>query len=446
MRLAVKVYLATSVIATLGTFAVGGGATYLAYQQERTALSEAISLDASEIDPNSIDALSDAIAVGIASDVPISIAYIDPAGLVSLIHNDGPNITSKPSEQTLSAASTLVLEVKGNLVRSIELDNGGYLYLKASLGDALGNLQRNVLNSVAIYLGVLVSMILLVWLTLRRDLRSIRRINAAATRIANGELDSKLPNKTGNSEVEQLSRSLSQMVSRLQDALDSERQSKRAIETFIGDASHELRTPLTVIRGYSELLSKAETKDEAFTKSALAKIVTEVDRMNRLVEDLLLLARMGQQQKLDLEPVEVHDLALEAVEALNVLDPQRRVEHSLAQVTLQTDRDLLAQFFNNAISNIHRYVPAKAKARIKLTSTKKFVTITIEDAGPGLPSGAYKAGIRSFERFDDSRSRASGGSGLGMSIMAGIAEALGGEVKLSKSGLGGLCVTLKLPL
>jgi two-component system OmpR family sensor kinase len=445
MRLAVKVYLATSLVATLGTFAVGGSATYLAFEQERTALTDAINLDASEIDPNSIDALSDAIAVGIASDVPISIAYIDPSGLVSLIHNDGPNIVAKPSEQTLSAASTKVLELKGNLVRSLEMDNGGYLFMKASLKPAQSHLERNVWNLLAIYLGVLASMFLLVWLTLRRDLRSIRRINAAATLIAEGEIDAKLPNKTGNSEIEQLSRSLARMVGRLQEALESERQSKKAIETFIGDASHELRTPLTVIRGYSELLSSAESKDEAFAKNALAKIVTEVDRMNRLVEDLLLLARMGQQQKLDLEPVEVHNLALEAVESLNILDPKRRVDHTLEQVTLHTDRDLLVQFLNNAISNIHRYVPLKAKASITLSATKKFVTLAIEDGGPGLPAGAYKAGIRSFERFDASRSRESGGSGLGMSIMAGIAQALGGEVRLSKSTLGGLCVTLKLP-
>lgn len=445
MRLSLKVYLATSVIATLGTFAVGGSATYLAYEQERTTLADSINQDASEIDPNTIDALSDAIAVGIASDVPISIAYIDPSGLVSLIHNDGPNITTKPTEQTLVSSSSKVLEVKGNLVRSLAMDNGGYLFLKASLKPAQGNLQRSVWNLLAIYVGVLASMFLLVWLTLRRDLSSIRRINSAAVRIADGELEAKLPNKTGNSEVEQLARSLARMVNRLQDALASERQSKKAIETFIGDASHELRTPLTVIRGYSELLSNSDGKDREFSKSALQKIVSEVDRMNRLVEDLLLLARMGQQQKLDLEPVAIHDLALEAAESLNVLDPSRRVEHELDQVTLDTDRDLLTQFFNNAISNIHRYVPAKAKASIAVKATKKFVAITVEDAGAGLPDGAYKAGIRSFERFDESRSRESGGSGLGMSIMSGIASTLGGEIKLSKSKLGGLCITLKLP-
>jgi two-component system OmpR family sensor kinase len=167
--------------------------------------------------------------------------------------------------------------------------------------------------------------------------------------------------------------------------------------------------------------------------------------MTALVNDLLLLARLGERRTGELTKVELDSLVQEAFGDLQILDPKRPIDLKLAQVSIHTDSELVNRFLSNVTSNIHRYVPASAAVRVSLTESRDTVRLVIEDAGPGLPKAAYSEGIRSFKRFDSSRSRGSGGTGLGMSLMAGIAENLGGHVSLSKAKLGGLAVTLKLP-
>jgi two-component system OmpR family sensor kinase len=441
MRLTTKVYLATTLVATIGTGAIGSTSVLLSYQNEIGRVSKTLTSDTALIDASSYEALSDAITVGQASSYPISIAYLDSSNRLSQIHDDGLTIKKAPDATTLKKSLSRPVTVGDVMVSSLELETGGYLVFESSIAQTNSDLRANVQRLVTIYLATLASMTLLVWLTLRRDLRSIRRINAAALRIASGDLEASLPDKRGNSEIEGLSRSLRKMVQKLKDAIELERDSKAAIENFIGDASHELRTPLTVIRGYSELLPQT---DAAGAKKASEKIIREVDKMSALVNDLLLLARLGEKRSTQNSRVELDSLVHEAFADLGVLDPQRPIELKLAEVSIDSDSELISRFLNNATSNIHRYVPAKAKVRVTLTKKAGSVKLVIEDAGPGLPKQAYREGIRSFKRFDKSRSKDAGGTGLGMSIMAGIADALDGSVKLSESKLGGLAVTLTL--
>jgi signal transduction histidine kinase len=328
------------------------------------------------------------------------------------------------------------------VISSIKLSYGGYLIFEASIKQANNDLRANLTRLITVYLATLASMVLLVWLTLRRDLRSIRRINSAALKIAKGDLDASLPEKRGNSEVEELSRSLRKMVKKLTRSIEIERESKAAVENFIGDASHELRTPLTVIRGYSELLPTANAE---LRKSASEKIIREVDKMTELVNDLLLLARLGETRKTEFTKVELDSLVHEAFGDLQVLDPARPIELKLAEVSLISDQELINRLLANITSNIHRYVPAGAKVKVTLKQLKSTVELSVEDAGPGLPKQAYREGIRSFKRFDKARDKTGGGTGLGMSIMAGIAENLGGSIKLKPSKLGGLAVVVELP-
>jgi two-component system OmpR family sensor kinase len=442
MRLTTKVYLATSLIATLGTGAIGSTAVLFSYENEVSRVKAALVNDAALIDGTSVDALSDAITVGQASASPISIAYQDSGKRLSQIHDDGLKINSAPSAANLKQAEKAPVAIGDILVSAVPLDTGGHLIMEASIAQANQDLRANVTRLAFSFALTLAAIYLLVWLTLRRDLRSIRRINAAALRIAEGDLEASLPDKRGNSEVEGLSRSLRKMVARLNSAIEVEKASKKAIESFIGDASHELRTPLTVIRGYSELLPDADKKT---AKSASEKIIREVDKMTALVNDLLLLARLGERRTGELTKVELDSLVQEAFGDLQILDPKRPIDLKLAQVSIHTDSELVNRFLSNVTSNIHRYVPASAAVRVSLTESRDTVRLVIEDAGPGLPKAAYSEGIRSFKRFDSSRSRGSGGTGLGMSLMAGIAENLGGHVSLSKAKLGGLAVTLKLP-
>ena len=442
MRLTTKVYLATSLVATIGTAAIGSTAVLFSYDVEVSRIRSALVQDSALIDGTSMDALSDAITVGQSSASPISIAYLDPSDRLSQIHDDGLKIKRTPSSAKLKKAIDAPVVMGDVLLSTVALDSGGYLIFEASIAQPNKDIRANLTRLGLIYLVTLASMYLLVWLTLRRDLRSIRRINAAALRIANGDLSAGLPDKKGNSEVEGLSRSLRKMVARLSDAIEAEKASKKAIESFIGDASHELRTPLTVIRGYSELLTAADKKTAV---NASEKIIREVDKMTALVNDLLLLAKLGERRVSELVKVELDSLVQEAFADLQVLNPKRPISLKLAEVSTETDSELINRFLANVTSNIHRYVPANAEVKVSLAQTSSHVTLKIDDAGPGLPKEAYKEGIRSFKRFDASRSKSAGGTGLGMSLMAGIAENLGGEVVLSKSKLGGLAITLKLP-
>lgn len=441
MRLTTKVYLATALVATVGAASIGTSNVILSYETKVSGIKAVMVENASLIDATSVDAVSDAITIGEVSTLPMSISYVGPEGSLSLIHDDGPALTKDLDAKTLERALIAPVESGENLVSAIDLSNDGHLLFSSSIQEAQGERTEDLNRTLVLYLFTLAGMVLLVWLTLRRDLRSIRRINAAALKIAEGDLEAELPDKRGNSEIEQLSRSLRGMVTKLQEALDAERARKSAMESFIGDASHELKTPLTVIRGYSELLPEANSE---LRKSASEKIVREVDKMTTLVNDLLLLARLGEKDQANKVSCNLTALVTEAAENLRLMNPDRKISLNLQEVELSTDSGLLERFLANAISNIHRYVPVTAQAQFTLTKRGRVTTLTIEDAGPGLPAAAYRGGIRSFTRFDKSRSKDAGGSGLGMSIMAGIAENLGGVVKLSKSILGGVSIRLTL--
>lgn len=219
------------------------------------------------------------------------------------------------------------------------------------------------------------------------------------------------------------------------------------MQEFLGDASHELRTPLTVVKGYVEMLSKkqlvtAEDQDRAFTR-----VGTEINRMENLIQDLLLLAELGESGSRDIEKMNVSELLSAHGTDFTTLNPGRKVvlkiENDLAVVA---SRDYLSRFIQNAFTNIMRHTSADAAVIITCSKSGKNVLIMIEDAGQGLPEGAYAENIRSLHRFDKSRSRENGGSGLGMSIMSAVIEKLNGTFSLRKSALGGLAVVASLPL
>jgi signal transduction histidine kinase len=169
--------------------------------------------------------------------------------------------------------------------------------------------------------------------------------------------------------------------------------------------------------------------------------------MESLISDLLLLTETGSQPLR--EPVEVNlsDLAQQFVDDVKELNPGREVATDIApQIVVSGSDELLAQVFSNLFRNIEVHTPDDAKVWVRLHKASAGVVLTVDDAGPGLGEEMYRAGIHAFQRFDPSRSRETGGSGLGMSIIAAIVAHHGGTVDLAKSDLGGLRTTIKLPL
>lgn len=218
------------------------------------------------------------------------------------------------------------------------------------------------------------------------------------------------------------------------------------MQEFLGDASHELRTPLTVIKGYVEMLSKNQLKEDADKKRAFDRVGTEIQRMESLVQDLLLLAELGESGVRDIENIDLSEVLTAHGTDFITLNPSRNVTLTIAQsITVEASRDYMARFIQNALTNIVRHTDSNVAVNISLVSRGKNVELIIEDAGGGLPESAYREDIRSLNRFDKSRSRENGGSGLGMSIMSAVIQKLGGRFSLRKSALGGLAIVVELP-
>jgi K+-sensing histidine kinase KdpD len=218
------------------------------------------------------------------------------------------------------------------------------------------------------------------------------------------------------------------------------------MQAFLGDASHELRTPLTVIKGYVEMLSKGMMSAEEDKARAYLRVNTEIGRMESLIHDLLLLAELGESAQRENERLDLSELLKAHGQDFATLHPDRKVELEIADhIVITGVRDYYSRFIQNALNNISRHTESGLPVKISLTRVGKSARLIIEDGGAGLPDAAYRENIQSLHRFDKSRSRESGGSGLGMSIMAGVIAKSGGHLTLRKSALGGLAVVADIP-
>jgi K+-sensing histidine kinase KdpD len=169
--------------------------------------------------------------------------------------------------------------------------------------------------------------------------------------------------------------------------------------------------------------------------------------METLIQDLLLLAELGESGARDIETIDLSEIVTAHGTDFTTLNPDRTVG---LQVTpglfIVGSRDYISRFIQNALTNIVRHTSSHDAVRITLVKSGKQIELKIEDAGPGLPESAYREDVRSLNRFDKSRSRENGGSGLGMSIMSAVIEKLDGKFSLRKSELGGLAIVAQLPL
>jgi signal transduction histidine kinase len=223
-------------------------------------------------------------------------------------------------------------------------------------------------------------------------------------------------------------------------------QALQRMQRFLGDASHELRTPLTVIKGYNEMLSKGQFTQAPDQARAFSRVGSEIERMESLIHDLLLLAELGESKPVNFAEVDFDELVKAHLNDFQVLNTSRTVTTAIPDdCFVQGSREHLSRLIQNCLSNILRHTPADAPVSVSLHNIGKRAELKIEDGGPGLPESAYGSEIKFMNRFDPSRSRESGGSGLGLSIIAAIVQEHNGELELSKSQLGGLAVIIRIP-
>ena len=280
----------------------------------------------------------------------------------------------------------------------------------------------------------------------RRQLRPLREVAATAAEVTRTPLDSGAVGMTArvpeeytrpDNEVGQLGEALNLMLGHVERALDARHESEQQVRQFLADASHELRTPLSTITGYAELSRRGAVDDQAQLEQlrhAMSRVDVESERMTALVDDLLLLARLDAGRPLDSEAVDVSRLAIEALNDARVVAPDHRWRLVLPEepAFVTGDEHRLHQVVANLLSNARRHTPPGTVVTLTVALvgdvTGGGVTVTIHDDGPGLPPALQDHAFERFTRGDGSRTRDTGGSGLGLPIVKAIVEAHGGTV------------------
>ena len=229
------------------------------------------------------------------------------------------------------------------------------------------------------------------------------------------------------------------------------RRADRMRRDFVANVSHELRTPLTAIQGYVEALLDEDEPEPEEADRFLEIIARHANRMERLVRDLLRLARIeGGQEPVEKAPTAVSSIFADVVTELApaIEDKQQRmVTHAEAGTAmLMTDAAKLHDAVRNLVENAAAYAPAGTRIELAARVEAARVEITVADEGPGIPDTDLSRIFERFYRVDKARSRESGGTGLGLSIVKHLIEVLGGEVRAANRPTGGAVFTITLPL
>jgi two-component system OmpR family sensor kinase len=217
---------------------------------------------------------------------------------------------------------------------------------------------------------------------------------------------------------------------------------------FVADASHELRTPLTSVKGLAEFgLQQGDTASPDELLRLMSLINHEASRMGRLVEDLLMLARLDSGRPLDRCHVDLASIAAQAVQAARVVHPDRPITLAADDpVIVYADEERLRQVIDNLIANAAQHTPPRSPVTVSVTSTSGTGEIVVADNGPGMTAEQAAHAFERFYRTDDARARARGGTGLGLAIAASLAAAHGGDITVDTQPGQGAAFHVRLPL
>src|SRR5229473_743727 len=272
-------------------------------------------------------------------------------------------------------------------------------------------------------------------------------IGAVAEDIAAGDLSRRVEPANSKSEIGRLGLALNGMLSQIESAFAERTASNGRLRRFVADASHELRTPLTSIRGYSEMLRRGAAESPTDAELARRRIEEEAIRMTGLVDDMLVLARVDQGRPLDQEPVDLQAIATDAAADARAVAPQRDINLTVpGRVVVNGDDTRLRQVVGNLVLNALVHTPPKTPIDISLSTEDSVARLSVADHGPGLAADDIDRIFEPFYRADPSRSRDSGGAGLGLSIVSAVVTAHGGHVKVRETEGGGATFEVKLPL
>jgi len=364
----------------------------------------------------------------------------------------GPSVGAPALHEFLTVPSTAPAGPQFRVLVTTSPDGDRVIFAQP-IDSTAATLHQLLLIELLVTAGALLAAVVLgVWLV-RVGLRPLQQVEETAEAITEGDLDRRVPGDERRTEVGRLARVLNVMLARIQrafaerDATEAQlRASEDRLRRFIADASHELRTPLAAVSAYAELYSQGASERPEDLARVMRGIQNESARMKRLVEDLLLLARLDEGRPLDHDPVELVALAADAVHTAAAVGPDWPVTLDAERpVEVIGDPGRLRQVLDNLLTNVRAHTPPGTAATVRVAEDGVGAVVEVSDSGPGLPPDEAPHVFERFYRADPSRSRASGGSGLGLSIVGAIVHAHGGTVSASNRPDGGAFFTVRLP-
>src|SRR6201987_3113347 len=382
-----------------------------------------------------------------------------PAGMVAAVVSDGATgnagyLTSSGDRAALTPTARAQLASIAGTREPVTLNLDGLGRYRAvaapsrSGGDvivtglSMSNVDATMIRMLVI-LGI-VTVIALVAATtagaviIRRALAPLRRVAQTASNVADlplGRGEVELPVRapgtaaTPATEVGQLGSALNRMLDHIADALSARQASETRVRRFVADASHELRTPLAAIRGYTELNQRMGDDREAVAH-AMSRVASETERITRLVEDLLLLARLDSGRPLEREPVDLSRLAVDAVSDAHVAgpDPQWEIDLPEEPVVVTGDAARLQQVLTNLLANARVHTGAGMVVTTRLSTESAHTVLQVVANAPGIPAALQTEVFERFARGDSSRSRKGGSTGLGLAIVSAVVRAHKGTI------------------
>ncbi len=363
-----------------------------------------------------------ALATGgrIATDGP-------PAGIepgvrtvaTTFTERDG-DVTSIETERLRIAVARTTSPVHGEVVVAVGAE-------QEVIDDPVADVRRLLVAGSPLLLALVAA---LTWFTADRALRPVERIRRSAERISGHDDGATVDVPSTGDEIERLARTVNQMLARLADRDEQQRE-------FVGDASHELKSPLANLRIDLETTTDIDA-------AARSRQIAQVDRLAAIVDDLLALARHDEHHPVAAVAVDLDDVAFDALEAAAASHDLTVDIDGVMPVRVSGDADQLARAVRNLVDNATRH--ATSRVALSIETAAGHAIVHVDDDGPGVPDGDRARIFERFARVDAARGRADGGTGLGLAIVEQIAQRHGGSATVSDSPLGGARFSLSLPL
>ncbi|WP_330239488.1 sensor histidine kinase [Streptomyces sp. NBC_00525] len=363
----------------------------------------------------------------------------------------------------------------GYRVRAVPLHDGGTVLVGIPTAEVSRALSTLILVEVCVTGAGLVAAGIAGTVIVGVALRPLRRVAATATRVSELPLHSgevalleRVPDAEADprTEVGQVGAALNRMLGHVGSALDARQRSETRVRRFVADASHELRTPLASIRGYAELTRRGGEETGPDTRHALGRIESEARRMTGMVEDLLLLARLDAGRPLSYGTTDLSPLVVDALSDARAADttgpattgatdtgptapgPARhwRLDLPDTPAMVRADATRIHQVLVNLLANARSHTPpgTTVTARVLAGPDLPWVTVEIQDDGPGIPADLVPHIFERFTRGDASRSRHAGSTGLGLAIVRAVVTAHGGTAQV-RSAPGETVFAVRLP-